>query len=296
VAAAVLWQSLKLFKEVVRMYVKVPKNKITKMSIIKTDCKMTLKQVVEKYKCNYTINGGLYNMQTGKVNPIPLRIDGKTIATSSDGYWMMAWNTGPDICMIHSRDMDKWENAIACSTILKDGQNTIFTYTSAQGGIRGRTAFGDDRDNVLLYVTTDTNGPLKPEKMRNNAKSYGALNMIMLDCGGSSQLYNNGTYLQAEKRKVAYWICIWTENDESCPYDEPSVSIKRGSSGKGAKWVQWHLEKLGFYNDKIDGIFGKNSTNALLAFQKSVFASNKDHDGICGKRTRDKLKEAVAKL
>lgn len=278
------------------MYVKVPKSKITKSKIIKTDCKLTLAQVVAQQKCNYVINGGLYNMKTGKVNNIPLRIDGKTIATSSDGYWMMAWNTGPDICMIHSRDMGKWQNAIACSTMLKDGQNTIFTYTSAQGGTRGRTAFGDDKDNVLLYVTTDTNGPLKPEKMRNNAKSYGAQNMIMLDCGGSSQLYNNGTYLQAEKRKVAYWICIWTEGVESCPYNEPTVSVRRGSSGTGAKWVQWHLDKLGFYKDNIDGIFGKNSTAALLKFQESAFTSKKDHDSICGKKTREKLKEAVAAL
>lgn len=278
------------------MYVKVPKNKITKMAIIKTDCKMTLQQVVAQHKCNYVINGGLYDTKTGKVNAIPLRIDGKTIATSSDGYWMMAWNTGSDICMIHSKDMDKWKNAVACSTMLKDGQNTIFTYTPAQGGTRGRTAFGDDKDNVLLYVTTDKNGALNPTQLRNNAKSYGALNMIMLDSGGSSQLYNNGIYLQAEKRKVAYWICIWTDSVDSCPYNEPTSNIKHGSSGTGSKWVQWHLQKLGLYTSNIDGIFGKNSTNALIAFQESVFTNKKDWDGICGKKTRDKLKEAVEAL
>ena len=121
------------------MYVKVPKSKITKIKIIKTDCKLTLAQVVAQQKCNYAINGGLYDTKTGKVNDIPLRIDGKTIATSSDGYWMMAWNIGPDICMIHSRDMNKWQNAVACSTMLKDGKNTIFTYTSAQNSISSAT-------------------------------------------------------------------------------------------------------------------------------------------------------------
>lgn len=278
------------------MYVKVPKSKITKMSIVKTDCKLTLAQVVEKYKCNYAVNGGLYNMKTGKINPIPLRIDGKTIATSSDGYWMMAWNTGPDICMIHSRDMNKWQNAIACSTMLKDGQNTIFTYTSAQGGIRGRTAFGDDKDNVILFVTTDKKEPMSPTALRSNCKKIGMENGIMLDSGGSSQMYNNGTYLQAEKRKVAYWICVWTEGVESCPYNEPTSSVKYGSSGVSAKWVQWHLDKLGFYNDNIDGIFGRLSRDALYEFQKSAFTNKKEHDKICGKKTRAKLKEAVSKL
>ena len=59
------------------MYVKIPISKITKMSIVKTDCKKNLKQLVAEQKCNYAINGGLYDMKTGKVNPIPLRIDGK---------------------------------------------------------------------------------------------------------------------------------------------------------------------------------------------------------------------------
>lgn len=280
------------------MYVKIPKKSVVKMAIVKTDCKMTLAQVVSKYKCNYAINGGLYNMKTGKVNAIPLRIDGQTIATSSDGYWMMAWNTGSDLCMIHSRDMNKWQNAIACSTMLKDGQETIFTYASAQGGCRGRTAFGDDDDNVILFVTTDKKEPMFPNTLRSKCKQIGAKNMIMLDCGGSSQMYNNGTYLQAEKRKVAYWICVWTEQTTEsttsqikakCPYQEPTVSIRNGSRGTGAKWVQWYLKQVYDSGLVVDGIFGQNSTKALKEFQAKA---GLDDDGICGKLTRNALKEA----
>jgi hypothetical protein len=56
-------------------------------------------------------------------------------------------------------------------------------------------------------------------------------------------MYANGTYLQAEKRKVAYWICIWTESqntiipDKICPYQEPTVNLKNGSKGEGVKWL-----------------------------------------------------------
>ena len=136
------------------MYVKLQKKDIERMEIVKTDCKLSLAQVVAKYKPDYAINGGLYNMRTGRVNPIPLRINGKTIATSADGYWMLAWNDGPDICMIHSSTMDKYKYALACSTMLKDGTNTIFKFRSAQGGTRGRTGIGADKDNLHLLVTT----------------------------------------------------------------------------------------------------------------------------------------------
>ena len=281
------------------MYIKIPKKSITKMAIIKTDCKMSLQQVVQKYKCNYAINGGLYNMKTGKVNAIPLRIDGKTIATSPDGYWMMAWNDGSDLCMVHSKDMEKWKNAIACGTMLKDGKETIFNYTSAQGGIRGRTAIGDDDDNIHLFVTTDKKEPMSPTSLRSKCKQNGMQNGIMLDCGGSSQMYHNGTYLQAEKRKVSYWICVWTNTVEDttkqkCPYQEPIVNVKYGSRGNGARWVQWHLQELGFYNSDIDGVFGNNSKNALIEFQKTVFADKDDWDGVCGKQTRMMLKKVLA--
>lgn len=279
------------------MYEKIPLAKIARISIIKTDCKLSLQQVVTKYSPSYVINGGLYDMKTGKVSPIPLRIDGKTIATSKDGYWMMAWNTGPDICMIHSKDMEKWKNAIACSTMLKDGKETIFTYTPAQGGFRGRTAIGNDKDNLHLFVTTDKNGPLFPTSLRNKMKAAGCQNAIMLDCGGSSQMYALGKYYQAEKRKVSYWICVWLEDtliDNSsipiCPYKEPTVLIKQGSRGESAKWVQWHLNKVINAGLTVDGVFGAKSVQALKIFQtkKKLTA-----DGICGAATRIALKSEV---
>ena len=241
-------------------------------------------------------------MDTGKVSPIPLRIDGKTIATSKDGYWMMAWNTGPDICMIHSKDMEKWKNAVACSTMLKDGKETIFTYTPAQGGFRGRTAIGNDKDNLHLFVTTDKNGPLFPTTLQSKMKAAGCQNGIMLDCGGSSQMYALGKYYQAEKRKVSYWICVWLEDtpiDNSsiprCPYKEPITLVKQGSRGESAKWVQWYLWKLKFLKSEkdIDGSFGPQSVAALKAFQKTVFTKKEDWDGVCGPATRAELKKKV---
>lgn len=230
-------------------------------------------------------------METGIVNKIPLRINGHTIATSKDGYWCLAWNIGPDICMIHSKDMNKWSNVLACATMLKDYQNTIFSYTKAQGGIRGRTGIGEDQDSLHLFVSTDSSGACSPTYLRSQMKSKGARSAIMLDSGGSSQGYFNGIYVQGENRKVAYWICIWTNDTNNtataCPYMEPTVTVRNGTCGESAKWVQWHLQRIGYTIGTIDGIFGKKSVAALKDFQSK---HGLDADGICGVLTRNALK------
>ena len=266
------------------MHITIPKEKIDRIEIVKTNCKLTLAEVVKKYKCDYCINGGLYNMKTGRVNAIPLRIDGQTIGKSTNGYWMMAWDKGPDICMDHSRNINNWDNAVACAAMLKDGANTIFNFTAAQGGVRGRTGFGTDADNVHLFVTTDTKGPLSPYALRDKMKAKGCKDAIMLDCGGSSQMYALGKYYQAEKRMVCYWICIWLKRmkDSECPYAEPRTTIRMGSVGTGVKWVQWHL------GIATDGIFGSGTKKAVIAFQQK---HDLDDDGIVGALTRAKMKE-----
>ena len=281
------------------MYVKIPKKDIERMEIVKTDCKLTLAQVVAKYKPDYAINGGLYNMRTGRVNPIPLRINGKTIATSKNGYWMLAWNTGSDIRMIHSNLMENSKYAVACSTMLKDGANSIFTFTAAQGGTRGRTGIGVDKDNLHLLVTTDTNGAMSPYALRDKMKENGAKDAIMLDAGGSSQMYAKGKYYQAEKRKVSYWILVWTKkatvaeplkNTSECPFKEPTRTIKIGAVGESVKWIQWHLKASTAPEMVVDGTFYTKTRTAVIEFQKKYSLVT---DGIVGSATRSKMKEVV---
>ena len=281
------------------MYVKIPKKDIERVEIVKTDCKLALAQVVAKYKPDYVINGGLYSMKTGRVSKIPLRIDGKTIATSKDGYWMLGWNEGPDIHRIHSNAMDHWKYALACTTMLKDGVNTIFNFTAAQGGIRGRTGIGVDPDNLHLFVTIDTNGAIGPYALRDKMKEGGAKDAIMLDSGGSSQMYALGKYYQAEKRAVSYWICVWLKkttittppkNASQCPFKEPTRNIVIGASGESAKWVQWHLKASVAPELPVDGTFYTLTRNAVIEFQKKYGLAP---DGIVGKATRTKMKEVV---
>lgn len=282
------------------MYYKIPKEKIERIQIVKTNCKLTLEQVVAKYKPDYAINGGLYSMKTGRVNSIPLRIDGKTKANSIKGYWTMAWNTGPDICMDHSSNMGKYQNVVACSAMLKDGKETIFNFTPAQGGVRGRTGFGDDPENVHLFVTTDGKGALSPYSLRNKMKSGGAKNAIMLDCGGSSQMYALGKYYQSEDRKVSWWILVFLKRSTAaddpsktpsiCPFKAPTSNLRVGSTGDAVKWLQWHLQASVAQEMAIDGSFGAKTKTAVLNFQRKY---GLDTDGIVGPATRAALIKAV---
>ena len=78
--------------------------------------------------------------------------------------------------------------------------------------------------------------------------------------------------------------------DGSCPYSEPSNSLKKGSSGNGVKWVQWYLNKAIGAGLDVDGSFGSLTRSAVLKFQKKYGLSQ---DGIVGPVTRGKMKSLV---
>ena len=78
------------------------------------------------------------------------------------------------------------------------------------------------------------------------------------------------------------------KEDES-PYKEPTSVLKKGDSGEGVKWLQWHLNRLGYYVGDIDGKFEKVTLGALLAFQME---NGLEVDGVCGPATRNAIKNS----
>ncbi len=58
--------------------------------------------------------------------------------------------------------------------------------------------------------------------------------------------------------------------------------VKVGSQGSEVRAVQTKLTELGFFKDKIDGIFGSKTKAAVMAFQKSKGLTA---DGIAGTKT-----------
>ena len=61
---------------------------------------------------------------------------------------------------------------------------------------------------------------------------------------------------------------------------------KQGSRGDEVTAIQTKLHEMGYYNGKVDGIFGSGTKNALMSFQKDNGLSA---DGIAGTKTLQAL-------
>lgn len=57
---------------------------------------------------------------------------------------------------------------------------------------------------------------------------------------------------------------------------------KLGSSGDEVKSIQRKLSSLGYYKGSVDGIYGTQTKNAVVSFQRNCGITA---DGICGKQT-----------
>ncbi len=77
---------------------------------------------------------------------------------------------------------------------------------------------------------------------------------------------------------------------ETCPYEEPTVTLRQGDSGDSVKWLQWYLYKLDYLTESdIDGSFGPTTLSAVEKFQTD---KSLDVDGLVGSGTRSALKTA----
>lgn len=77
---------------------------------------------------------------------------------------------------------------------------------------------------------------------------------------------------------------------QTCPYTEPTVTLRTGDSGNEVKWLQWYLCKLGYLTESdIDGDFGPTTYGAVISFQRD---KGLDVDGLVGSGTRTALKNA----
>lgn len=91
------------------------------------------------------------------------------------------------------------------------------------------------------------------------------------------------------KTNEGYVYRLYTECQN--PYTPPKLSIQKGSSGEGVRWMQWQLGRKRYKGQDsnilgCDGSFGPNTQYALMCFQKD---SGLKVNGICDAATREKL-------
>ena len=75
------------------------------------------------------------------------------------------------------------------------------------------------------------------------------------------------------------------------PTAAASGALRQGDRGEEVRELQRKLIQLGYLAGTADGIFGKNTTAAVIAFQK---ANKLEADGIAGSKTQDKLSGSTA--
>lgn len=79
------------------------------------------------------------------------------------------------------------------------------------------------------------------------------------------------------------------ETPETPEDDTPVCTLSKGCKGEGVVWMQKRLYAAGYLrSNEVDGDFGKITLGALLAFQ---FENGLEVDGVCGAKTKAKLKE-----
>lgn len=145
--------------------------------------------------------------------------------------------------------------------------------------------------HVGVYIGLNSAG--QPECVEAKGIDYGCVKTIITNPNSWSYglLFEN--YISYENIPTS----VPTTSKGKNPYSEPTTNIKKGSTGSGAKWVQYELVEAGFDKSfkyagkkysgvKIDGEIGPISVAAIKAFQQSCKITV---DGIVGAKTRVEL-------
>lgn len=193
--------------------------------------------------------------------------------------------------------------AVGGIPVIRHGEDVIFkTEVLPQGWTGGElygtyhTMIGLKDDPTMLYIigmkTTSANMITSAEAYR-KLKPLGFKDVLKMDGGGSHCINYNGKIISAssENRRINAIIqfagaAITPPSTTANPYIAPTVTLKRGSSGTGVKWLQYQLKARGYDCGAIDGIFGKNTDLMIKQFQKN---NNLVVDGLVGPATRKAL-------
>lgn len=256
----------------------------TKFDLIVNTGKKTAAQIRKETGADIVVNCWLYDMKTFQA-VCDVKDDGKVLSDDKYTYWGYGFNAGQSR-MTMSNDMARWDNYFSVTALLKDGKKQEF-YGTDKTSCRPRTAIGFKANGDMVIYCTTASATLA--SLQTKFLSAGCVDAMRVDGGGSVQIASDYGNINSARR-VHGLLAIWIDKSKSpCPFKEPTVTVKNGSRGTGAKWVQWMLCRSG-WNLTVDGVFGSKSETALKLFQMNA---GLEVDGKCGKLTRAKLKEGI---
>lgn len=88
------------------------------------------------------------------------------------------------------------------------------------------------------------------------------------------------------KKRLFIILLLFSAAVMLCTAISSNALSKQGSRGDEVTAIQTKLRESGYYNGKIDGIFGSGTKNALISFQKDNGLTD---DGIAGSKTLQAL-------
>lgn len=277
--AAGLWN----YKELPMVYEFEPKE----MGIYYNSKKKKINDIQKELGCDVICNLNLFNGDfTGACYT---RSDNRIVGSDGYNYFGFGFDKTDRTLTRGWSSADKHANFFGCYDVMVSGELTTSDVPAWTNGQRRRTVIGTKHDGKLFIYANES--PETMTVLRKNLMKLGAVEAVCLDGGGSTQLIcPSGTVVSSDKTPrvvhTLFWANIKDKPKDVCPYSEPSVNVKYWSTGEGAKWTQWQLNRRG-YGLTVDGIFGPKSVSALKDFQKYHALAV---DGICGPATRKELK------
>lgn len=217
----------------------VPLTEIRKIETYINSRGLPLREVLAETGASWAMNSIMYNADGSPCSH--LKVDGKVLGKPDYNAWGLAWDNGQDIHMVKLPNIPAGEadlperNYVGGVTLVRNGEAVEKpVYAAAQGGTRGRTAWGLKPGRFCAYCSKDGSGDAKtPEQLRDLLEDYGWEFATMGDCGGSSQAVLNGREIE-EDRIVRYLLLIYLKGDQGpeSHYDPTVRAYSKSTDGK----------------------------------------------------------------
>lgn len=200
------------------MIVTISKDRIKKVALYNNAQKLTASKIQKNLGCQYLLNAGLFNMSTFKpVNN--LTIDNVVLSKGGSPYGYAI--KGNNVVFSYENNV-KYPSFIgAYPCLIRNGAKEKITPPAGLDGYRWRSAMGLKANGDIVLLCEQSNRSL--DGIADDLLTYGCVNAINFDGGGSSQCYFDGKSL-VSSRIVNNYICVFTQETTGTDDDTTTSS------------------------------------------------------------------------